>query len=141
LSSHYGAAASFPNNELPFFSDMCTTSSTEAEIFGVHDAMSQVVWFRYFLMAQEVKVSHNILFQDNKSAIILHKNGTASSSRNTRHINIRYFFIKDRIKAGEIEVIHCPSNEMVADFFSKPLQGKRFLELRNIIMGTQVDQG
>jgi hypothetical protein len=86
-------------------------------------------------------VSRNILFQDNKSAIILHKNGTALSSRNMRHINIRYFFIKDRIKAGEIEVIHCPSNEMIADFFTKPIQGKRFLELRNIIMGTQVDQG
>jgi hypothetical protein len=77
-----------------------TTSSTEAEIVGVPDAMSQIIWFRYFLLAQEVKVSNNILFQDNQSAIILHRNGMVSSSRNTRHMNVRYFFIKDRIKAG-----------------------------------------
>jgi hypothetical protein len=118
-----------------------TTSSTEAEIVGVHDAMSQVIWFRYFLIAQGIKISRNILFQDNKSAIILHMNGTASSSRNTRHINIRYFFIKDRIKAGEVESVYCPSEEMIADFFTKPIQGKRFSVLISIIMGEQIEQG
>jgi hypothetical protein len=118
-----------------------TTSSTEAEIVGVHNAMSQVTWFRYFVLAQGVKMSRNILFQDNKSAILLHQNGTASSSRNTRHINIRYFFIKDRIKAGEIDIIHCPSEEMIADFFTKPIQGKRFNELRSVIMGENIKKG
>jgi hypothetical protein len=50
-----------------------TTSSTEAEIVGVHDAMSQIIWFRHFILAQEVKISCNILFQENRSAILLHK--------------------------------------------------------------------
>jgi hypothetical protein len=118
-----------------------TTSSTEAEIVGVHNAMSQIIWVRYFPMAQVIKVSRNILFQDNKSALLLHKNGTASSSRNTRHKNIRYFFVKDRIKAGKIEVVFCPSSEMIADFFTKPFQGRRFIEIRNIIMGIQKEQG
>jgi hypothetical protein len=86
-----------------------TTSSTEAEIVGVHDAMSQVIWFRYFILAQDVKMSRNILFQDNKIEILLHPNGPVSSSRNTRHINIRFLFIKDRIKIGEIEIVHFPS--------------------------------
>jgi hypothetical protein len=117
-----------------------TTSSTEAELVGVHDAMSQIIWFRHFIKAQGIKLSNNILFQDNKSAILLHKNGTASSSRNTRHINIRYFFIKDRIKSGEVEINFCPSNEMVADFFTKPIQGKRFIDLRNVIMGVQLEK-
>jgi hypothetical protein len=112
-----------------------TTSSTEAELVGVHDVMSQIVWTRYFMLAQGLKISHNILFQDNKSAILLEKNGVGSSSRSTRHINIRYFFIKDRIKSGEIEVEFCPTENMIADFFTKPLQGKRFLHLRKIIMG------
>jgi hypothetical protein len=93
------------------------------------------------VLAQGVKMSRNILFQDNKSAILLHRNGTASSSRNTRHINIRYFFMKDRNKAGEIEIVHCPSKEMIADFFTKPIQGKRFSELRSVIMGENVEQG
>jgi hypothetical protein len=118
-----------------------TTSSTEAEIVGVHDAMSQIIWFRHFIIAQEVKIYRNILFQDNRSAILLHRNGTNSSSRNTRHINIRYFFLKDRIKSGEIEVVFCPSEEMIADFFTKPIQGRRFMDLRKIIMGEHDEQG
>jgi hypothetical protein len=118
-----------------------TTSSTEAEIVGVHDAMSQVTWLRCFVLAQGVKMPRNILLQDNKSAILLHRIGTALSSRNTRNINIRYFFIKDRIKAGEIDIVHCPSEEMFADFFTKPIQGKRFLDLRSVIMGESVEQG
>jgi len=112
-----------------------TTSSTEAELVGVHDAMSHIAWTRHFMLAQEIKIYHNILFQDNQSAMYLEKNGISSSSRNTRHINIRYYFIKDRIKSGEVELIYCPTENMVADFFTKPLQGKRFVMLRKIIMG------
>ena len=57
-----------------------TTSSTEAEIVGVHDAMLQIIWFWHFIIAQNVKISRNILFQDNRSAILLHRIGTNSSS-------------------------------------------------------------
>jgi hypothetical protein len=118
-----------------------TTSSTEAEIVGVHDAMLQIIWFRHFIIAQNVKIFCNILFQDNRSAILLHRNGTNSSSQNTRHINICYFFLKDKIKSGEVEVVLCPLEEMIADFFMKPIQGKRFMDLRKIIMGEHDEQG
>jgi hypothetical protein len=118
------------------------TSSTEAELVGVHEVMSQIVWMRYFMLAQGIEISRNTLYQDNESAILLEKNGISSSSRSTRHINIRYFFVKDRIKSGEIEIEFCPTEDMVGDFFTKPLQGKRFLNLRKIIMGeADADQG
>ena len=68
-----------------------TTSSTEAELVGVNDAMTQILWTRQFLLSQGVEVANNILYQDNQSAILLEKNGMASSSRRTRHIDIRYF--------------------------------------------------
>jgi hypothetical protein len=68
-----------------------TTSSTEAELVGVHEVMSQIVWMRYFMLAQGIEISRNTLYQDNQSAILLEKNGISSSSRSTRHINIRYF--------------------------------------------------
>jgi hypothetical protein len=130
ISLGYGSVYSMSRKQ-----KLNTTSSTEAELVGVHDVMPQIIWFRYFIMAQGVNISRNILFQDNKSAILLHRNGTASSSRNTRHINIRYFFMKDRIKAGEVNIEFSPLEYMRADFFTKPIQGKRFLELRKIIMG------
>jgi hypothetical protein len=48
--------------------------------------------------------------------------------------NIRYFFVADRIEAGEMSVQYCPTGEMVADFFTKPLQGIQFQKFRNLIM-------
>eukprot|EP00978_Attheya_sp_CCMP212_P037932 scaffold183156_cov29-Attheya_sp.AAC.1 len=68
------------------------------------------------------------------SAMLLENNGRASSSRRTRHINIRYFFVTDRIKNKEMSVIHCPTGEMVADYFTKPLQGALFKKFRDLIM-------
>ena len=109
-------------------------SSTESELIAVADVMPQVLWSRYYLEAQGYDVTDNVVFQDNKSAILLEKNGRASSSKRTRHINIRYFFVKDRIAAGELSVEFCPTLEMVGDFFTKPLQGTPFRKFRDFIM-------
>jgi hypothetical protein len=68
------------------------------------------------------------------ATILLAENGKASSGRQTCRINIRYFFVKDRIASGEVRIEHCPTKEMVADFFSKPLQGSQFVKLRDEIM-------
>jgi hypothetical protein len=47
-------------------------------------------------------------------------NGKASSGKGTRHINIRYFSITDRIARKEIAIQYCPTKEMVPDYFTKP---------------------
>jgi hypothetical protein len=96
--------------------------------------MPQIVWTGHFLAAQGHDVKDNILYQDNKSTILLAKNGRHSSSKRTRHLNIRYFFIKDRVDNGEIRIEHCPTKEMIADYFTKPLQGVLFYQLRDAIM-------
>ncbi len=77
----------------------------------------------------------NLLLQDNKSSILLERNGKASSGKRTRHINIRYFFITDRVNMKKVSIEWCPTKDMVADFMTKPLQGSHFKGLRNIIMG------
>ena len=76
-----------------------TRSSKEAELVGVDDLMPAILWTRYwyFLKAQGHDVKENILYQDNKSSILLARNGKASSSKRTKHLEIRYFFITDRI--------------------------------------------
>ena len=63
----------------------------------------------------------------------MERNGKASSGKRTRHINIRYFFITNRVNMKEISIEWCPSKDMVADFMTKPLQGSHFK--RDIIMG------
>jgi hypothetical protein len=65
--------------------------------------------------------------------MLLAKNGRTSSGRRTRHIDIQYFFVTDRVKHGEIRIEYCPTRDMVADFFTKPLQGSLFQKLRAII--------
>jgi hypothetical protein len=57
-----------------------TRSSTESELVGVDDMMSSILWTRYFLKAQGYHVNDNIIFQDNKSTMLLEWNGKASSS-------------------------------------------------------------
>jgi hypothetical protein len=69
-------------------------SSTEAELVGVYDVMPQVLWTRHFLKEQGYETVKSIIHQDNKSAILLEENGRASSSKRTRHLNIRYFFVE-----------------------------------------------
>jgi hypothetical protein len=111
-----------------------TKSSTEAEVVGVDNVMAQVLWTRYFLEAQGYKVEKNTAYQDNQSAMLLERNGRGSSSKRTRHINVGCFFVSDRIKSGEMNVEYCPTGEMVADYFTKPLQGAKFTKFRTIIM-------
>ena len=114
-----------------------TRSSTEAELVGVNDVMPQVIWTRYFLECQGYKMEPNIIGQDNKSAILLEQNGKGSSSKRTRHINVRFFFIHDRINSGEVEVQHCPTEQMLGGFFTKPLQGNKFYKFRRKILNLQ----
>jgi hypothetical protein len=112
-----------------------TRSSTESELVGVDDMMPTIFWARYFLKAQGYDVADNILYQDNQSAILWERNGKASSSKRTKHIAVRYFFITNRIQMGEVRTEWCPTEDMVADFMTKPLQGSTFTRFRDLIMG------
>ena len=50
-------------------------------------------------------------------------------------MDIRYFFIKDRVDSGDVTISKCDTTDMVSDFFTKPLQGKLFKKFKDIIMG------
>eukprot|EP00536_Pseudo-nitzschia_multiseries_P000281 jgi/Psemu1/611/gm1.611_g len=65
----------------------------------------------------------------------LEMNGKSSSTKRTRHINIHNFLITDCVKNGEITIEYCPTSNMIADFFTKPLQGGLFRKFQNTIMG------
>ena len=69
-----------------------------------------------------------MLYRDNQNVMLLEKNGRAWSSKRTQHINIRYFFLADQIAAGELKGEYCPTGEILADFFTKPLQGSLFMK-------------
>mmetsp|Transcript_14843 Transcript_14843/g.21243 ORF Transcript_14843/g.21243 Transcript_14843/m.21243 type:complete len:131 (+) Transcript_14843:4370-4762(+) len=61
--------------------------------------------------------------------------GRNSCTGNSRHIYIRYFFVKDQVDKKEIKIEYCPTEQMLADFYTKPLNGALFKFIREVIMG------
>jgi hypothetical protein len=96
--------------------------------------MGLILWTRRFLQVQGYTVSDNVVYQDNQSVMLLENNGRMSSSKRTRHIDIRYFFVTDNVKNGNMQVEYCPTDDMLADFFTKPLQGSKYRCFRTMIL-------
>ena len=117
-----------------------TRSSTETELVGADDFMPAIFWTRYFLKAQGYSILYKVLFQDNKSSILLEKNGKALSSKRTKHIKIRYLFITDRVAQGDVSLVWCPTRDMIGEFMTNPLQGALFPKFRDQIMGVILAQ-
>ena len=89
------------------------------------------------MLAQGYPVQDNVLYQDNRSAMLLAKNGRASSTKRTKHINVRYFFITDKIAKNKVTDKWCPTGDMVGNYMTKPLQGAMFKKFRDLIMGVK----
>ena len=111
-----------------------TQSSTEAELVGVNDAMTMILWMKRFIEAQGYPVLENVIYQDNESSMKLEKYGRQSSSKKTRHLDIRYYFVTNNVKKGAVQIRYCPTGDMTADFFTKPLQGTLFKKFRDQIL-------
>ena len=88
--------------------------------------------------AQGYEIQENILYQDNKSTILLEENGRKSAGKRSRALNVRYFFITDQIQQGNLSVIYCPTDDMISDYMTKPLQGEKFRKFRRAIMGMDI---
>lgn len=116
---------------------LVTRSLTEMEVVLTGERMPKCTWFHYFRITQSGWAKEDILMQDNKSCILLHKNWPFSTGKGSKHINVCYFFAVDKIKNNKVKVIFCPTDKMVADYQSKPLQGVLFIDHRNTIMGVR----
>ena len=86
-----------------------------------------------------MRINQDNVFQDNEAAIRIGNNGRSSSKHGTRHLDIRYFYISDRVEKGDVKIIYCPTKEMIADYFTKPLQGEVFIKFRNLILGIRTN--
>ena len=112
---------------------LMTKSSTEAELVALSDAANQVIWTRNLLESQGYPQPPALVYQDNQSTIQLICNGRSNSER-TRHVDIRYFFLHDRITTGDIDIVYLPTTDMIADILTKPLQGGLFRKLRKQLL-------
>jgi len=90
-------------------------------------------------MAQGYSIDYSEVFQDIISAQLLLINGKLSSTKRTKRIKAKFFFIKDKIDLGKVKMTDCPTERMWADVNSKPLQGTLFKIMRDKMMNCGVD--
>jgi hypothetical protein len=98
-----------------------TWSSTESKLITADMYMQEMLWSLHFIQAQGYKADCIGLYQDNIITQLLIKNRRMSSGRKTKHIKVKFFFIKTRADKGEIRVMDCPGEEMWADILTKTL--------------------
>jgi len=113
---------------------LVSKSSTEAELIALADGSAIAIWFRDFLLEQGYKMKPVIMMQDNTSTISLAEKGHSTSEK-TKHIAVRYFFVKDRLESSELVLEYCNTVDMIADVLTKPLQGTRFMTMRDRLLG------
>ena len=108
-------------------------SSTESELVRIADVLGVMLWCKYFMEAQRCTIDSNLLYQDNKSTILLAKNGRMSAGKASIHH--RLCLITDKIEKGDVSVEYRETKEMWADGNAKPLQGASFSLFMSKIMG------
>ncbi|CAI7808008.1 unnamed protein product [Closterium sp. NIES-53] len=109
----------------PSKQELISLSSAEAEYIALCSTTKEGLYLRELLEeAKLTKLPSFSLFCDNQSAIrIANKNGSANR---TKHIALRYFFVKDEIEKGRLELSYCPTSEMAADYLTKKLGKQKF---------------
>ena len=112
-----------------------TRSSCEAELVGADDFATKILWTKKFMEAQGYEIKENVLYQDNQSTMKLLENGKRSSGKRTRALSIRYFFLHDQVEKGDLKIGYCPTDEMLGDYNTKPLNGAPFKRMRSKLMG------
>ena len=96
------------------------------------------MWCKYFTEAQGYTIDNNILYQDNKSTILLAKNGRMSAGKNSKHINNRFFLITNKVAQGDLKIDHKDIYKMWGDVNTNPTQGKRFRVMQAEVMGVSI---
>jgi hypothetical protein len=112
------------------------TSSTEAELVCVFDGLDFLIWFKRVLIWMGIPQGSVKIWQDNTSTITMSFMGRGSSGSNTRHIDIKYFFISQFIEDASFVIEHMSRENMLGDFFASPRTGQVFRRMRDLIMGS-----
>ncbi|KAJ9552775.1 hypothetical protein OSB04_016820 [Centaurea solstitialis] len=101
-----------------------STSTAEAEYVAAGICCAQVLWLRNQLQDYDIQLSKIPIYCDNTSAIAIANNPVLHSK--TKHIEVRYHFIRDHVMNADIELHFVPTEYQLADLFTKPLDVTRF---------------
>lgn len=109
--------------------DIVAQSTAEAEFVAATAAANQALWLRKILVDLHMKQTEGTeVFVDNQAAIAISHNPVFHGK--TKHFNIKFFFLRDVQKNGDVTLLYCKTEEQLADIFTKPLPGNKFELLR-----------
>jgi hypothetical protein len=114
-----------------------TLSSTESEYVALTNASKEVIWIHKLLRELPFLITHSLpttLFCDNQGAIDLSKDSKFHAR--TKHIDVHFHFVRQTITQGHIKIQYCPTDDMIADIFTKSLSRVKlqyFRDLLNVI--------
>ena len=113
-------------------------SSTEAEYRGAALAACEIDWLCTLLHSLDIVVDYAVvLYCDNMSSIKLSSNPVFHAR--TKHIEVHYHFIREKVIAGEIDLQHVSTTMQVADIFTKSLGTEKFQQFRNSLGVMSID--
>ena len=98
-----------------------TLSSTEAEYVAFSEATKTVVWLRRVLEELEIPQNPTVVYEDNSGVFKWSTGHIAQDFRRSKHVDIRYHHVREKVRDGLIELKKASTKEMVADFLTKPL--------------------
>ena len=107
-------------------------STTEAEYVALSMAVQECIWLRRLL--DDIGCSESVptvIYEDNNGAIDLSRN--AKHHTRTKHIDISYHFTREKVQSGEVSIVYCPTDEMVADVMTKGLARMKFQKFRDAL--------
>ncbi|CAB4027048.1 Hypothetical predicted protein [Paramuricea clavata] len=104
-------------------------STSESEYIALRFATQEAVWLRQLMKDLQMDcTTATTIYEDNQGAIAMSRNPVLH--KRTKHIDIKYHFIREKTQDGTIELKYCPTNEMLADILTKPLSKGQFEYLR-----------
>ena len=114
--------------------DVVALSSAESELISACSATQSAVYIRQLLTDLGFKQDEpTVIMEDNQACIAMSNNPI--THKRTKHIDIRYHFVREKVESKEVELVYIPTQHQLADILTKPLSNIRLAMIRNRMMG------
>ena len=116
-----GAAVDWLSKKQP----VVALSTTEAEYIALCSATQETVWLNRLLTDIKAPPQKPILIKEDNQGTIAVVNNPISHNR-TKHIDIKFHYVREALEDNIVDLIYCPTEEMTADILTKPLARQQF---------------
>ena len=106
-------------------------STTDAEFYAASEGARDAIWFKSILSELGINTGAIPMYCDSNCAISIIQD--PEEHQRVKHIDVKYFFIRDHQELGTLKMVKIPTDDQVADIFTMPLAKKRFERLQRMM--------